>query len=138
MYNSKFICTYNYYDPSMNHIKSVDGQPVNLEDCADLDDIADTLYKSELLLVFNLQGYDTNIIGTTISELFELLKGHEGMKECMKMVAGLYISEDLEVGFFGLFAYTYMFLTHRCICEFLETGTILDETVNLLKTQIQG
>ena len=42
MYNSKFICTYNYYDSSL--MKSITEPKVNVEDCEGLEDMADYLY----------------------------------------------------------------------------------------------
>ena len=134
-YNSTFICTYNYYDPSLNHVKSVDGHVVNLDDCVDLEDCADIVYKSEMLQIFNLQEYNDDVIYNIIIEIYALLKDHTELKECMKKVAEVYLSEDLEIGFFGLFAYNYFFLTHRCIGEFMKSGKISDETIILLQMQ---
>jgi hypothetical protein len=54
----------------------------------------------------------------------------------MRIVAGHFLSEDLEVGFTALFSYNYMFLTHRCICDFLETGNIYEENINTLKIAV--
>jgi hypothetical protein len=50
----------------------------------------------------------------------------------MKQMAGLMISEDLGVGLLLLYSFDLLYLTHPCICEFLETGTISHEKINPL------
>lgn len=37
---------------------------------------------------------------------------------------GLMISEDLGIGLLLLYSFDLLYLTHPCICDFLETGTI--------------
>lgn len=134
-YNSKFICTYNYYDPSLTN--TIERSKLNLEDCEDLEDMSDYLYKTELLQIFGCKEFDSSVIDGVISEIFLKLSLHDELKECMRIVASHFLSEDLEVGFTALFSYNFMFLTHRCICDFLETGNISEENMNTLKIAVK-
>lgn len=134
-YNSKFICTYNYYDPSLTN--TIERSKLNLEDCEDLEDMSDYLYKTELVQIFGCKEFDSSVIDGVISEIFLKLSLHDELKECMRIVASHFLSEDLEVGFTALFSYNFMFLTHRCICDFLETGNISEENMNTLKIAVK-
>ena len=135
MYNSKFICTYNYYDPSLSCIGLKDGVTINMEDCEDLDDMADILFKAEMLQIFNVSEYDDVIIGTILHDLFLQVESIAILQQCMKSAAASFLTEDLETGFIALFAYNTFFLMHRCICEFLEVGKISDESLLILQNQ---
>ena len=134
MYNSKFICTYNYYDPSLCGIGLQTGLKIDMDDCEDLEDMADILYRAELLQIFGISEYDDNVIGTIMHDLFLQLESNEELQICMKNAAAVFLSEDIETGFIALFSYTNFFVTHRCICEFLENGTISSESMLLLHT----
>ena len=133
-YNSKFICTYNYYDPSL--INTIEKSKLNLEDCEDLEDMSEYLYKTELLQIFGCKEYDSSVIDGIISDLFMKLSLPVEFTECMRIAASKFLSEDLEIGFTTLFSYNYMFLTHRCICDFLETVNMSDENVITLKNAV--
>ena len=38
----------------------------------------------------------------------------------MTTLAGSFLSKDLELGLMIMFSYDYMYLTHICICEYLD------------------
>ena len=42
-----------------------------------------------------------------------------------------------EVGFMLLFSFDYLYLSHTCICEFLEKGKINEDSLNLLLSKIK-
>jgi hypothetical protein len=48
------------------------------------------------------------------------------------MNVGKYMRSDEELGMMLLFSYDYMYLTHICISEFIETGNIDDENIGKL------
>jgi amino acid permease len=48
------------------------------------------------------------------------------------MNVGKYMRSDEELGMMLLFSYDYMYLTHICISEFIETGKISDENIKKL------
>jgi hypothetical protein len=133
-YNSKFICTYNYYDPSLTN--TIEHSKINLEDCEDLEDMSDYLYKTELVHLFNCKDFNSSVIDSIITDLYLKLSFHNELKECMVIAASKILSEDLEIGFTALFSYNYMYLTHRCICDFLELGEISEQNMNTLKSAV--
>ena len=135
MYNSKFICTYNYYDSSL--MKSINEPKVNVEDCEGLEDMADYLYKDEYLKIFNIPEFDDHKINDVTTYVYSKMSHHEEFKQCMITAASKFVSEDEELGFMVLFSYNYFFITHRCICDFLETGEISEPNINALKIILQ-
>ena len=111
MYNTLLKCTYN----SVSYLDQEDQ------------------YRIEYLNAFNLEEFDDNTINQEIDALFEQVKRSRDLTKCMrKSAAGFGKSEYLHVGLMGLFAFDYFYLAHPCICEFLETGTIAEETINAL------
>ena len=48
------------------------------------------------------------------------------------MNVGKYMTSDEELGMMLLYSYDYMYLTHICISEFIETGKISDENIGKL------
>jgi hypothetical protein len=48
------------------------------------------------------------------------------------MNVGKYMRSDEELGMMLLFSYDYMYLTHICISEFIETGNIDHENIKKL------
>jgi hypothetical protein len=46
------------------------------------------------------------------------------------------MSTDEELGLMILFAYDYMYLSHACISEYLETGQILEKNIQNLRAVI--
>jgi hypothetical protein len=130
VYNSKHICTYQYYDS-----KFKDTTPNNLiitEEVEQCEDSADLIYKSDMLQAFNLTEYDDYKIEEEMKSLFEILKNNEKMVECMTKLAHRFVTEELEFGMMLLFSYDTFFATHLCICDVIESGEICEDKMNLL------
>jgi len=111
MYNTKVICTYN--------TSSVFLPTDNISD-DDEEFIRDAIYRQELLDILDITEFNETEMMKALHELYEKIESFEELKECMKIMAGKIMSEDLELGLMMLFAYDYMYLTHICICEYLE------------------
>jgi len=124
MYNTKFTTTYNTSE-------------VFLEDDEITEDekgfIRDTLYRQELLNILGFKEFDDKEMDSAIHELYEKIKNCNELKECMKRLAGYFMSEDEELGLMILFSYDYMYLTHICVCEYLETNKISENNIKNLK-----
>lgn len=135
LYNKQFVCTYNFYDPILRkydlHTK------YDMKDVEGLEDVSEILYRAELMQVFLIidDNWEENL-KIKIVELFKLVSFHSGLVECMKKTAGLFLSEELDVGLMVLFSYDYFFLTHICVCEFLESGSISEQNIGTLKNII--
>ena len=130
VYNSKHICSYQFYDS-----KFKDFIPTKLivkEEVDECEDSADLIYKSDMLQVFNMTEYDDTIIQQEMISLFETLKTNEKMVECMKKLAHRFVTEELEFGMMLLFSYDTFFLMHLCIGDIIEKGDVEEDNINLL------
>ena len=131
MYNTKIKCTYNTFDL----FKDIDG-------ISDIDNITDeeknlareTIYRYELLNIFDRTEYNEIEINECIDELYEDIKESTELTECMLKLAGQFMSEDKKLGLMILFSYDYMYLSHMCISEFLENGKISKHNILKLKS----
>jgi hypothetical protein len=134
VYNSKHICSYQYYDS-----KFKDYIPKNLtttEEVEECDDSADLIYKSDILQAFNLTEYDDDKIEQEMINLFDMLKNNEKMVECMKKLAHRFVTEELEFGMMLLFSYDTFYITHLCVCDIIEKGEPNEENINILNKLI--
>jgi hypothetical protein len=143
MYNSTFICTYNFYDSSLALTnpcsKALFEENPNFheEPESELLEMAEFLYKNELLTAFNLIDFDEKNINASIKNLYMVIicddVCSQYFKNICKSVAAKVLSEDLEVGFTMLFSYSYFHLTHLCLCDFLNNKMIREEYLDALK-----
>jgi hypothetical protein len=132
MYNTKFICTYNYYDPALNENHS------KMEDVHGLEDMADLLYQAELVQVFGETIYNESVMNKKLLDLYSILSSNDKIKECMKIACEKFMGQsNLELGLIILFSYDTFFAVHKCVCEFIETNEISDENINTLKKAIK-
>ena len=131
MYNTKYIITYN---ESSVFLES-DKISVN-----DKDFIIDALYRNDLLNIFGVEEFDfnENIFDKIISDLYKIVRVNNELTSLMKTLAGQYMSIDIEFGLMLLFSFDYLYLTHPCICEFIETGKISKEKIEGLKNLINN
>lgn len=130
------ICTYYYYDTELK--KKIPPELIvsdlNLQVEQDNDDVCDLIYQTDYLQMFHLTEFDYNTINTEMKKIYEIeeVKSNAKLQKCMKKVASMFLSEDLELGFMILFSYDYLFATHLCICDVLENGSIQEKHLDLL------
>jgi len=150
MYNSSFICTYNFYDSSLaltnptSRALFKQNPDFHEEPESELLEMADYLYKNELLSAFNLEEFNEKLVNSRIQELYithfffndddgeKKIKYKTGFKKIMKKASEKLLIDDEEVGFIMLFSYSYFHLTHLCLCEFFKDGDIREELINAL------
>jgi hypothetical protein len=130
VYNSKHICSYQYYDSKFKDF--IPNRLTLTEQVEECEESADLIYKSDMLQVFNLTEYDDEKIQQEMIMLFEILKSNEKMIECMKKLANRFVTEELEFGMMLLFSYDTFYLMHSCICDIIEKGDVTEENINLL------
>jgi hypothetical protein len=134
MYNTKVVCTYNYYNPELPVFKS-------LKDTSDIDpdmeDVSSELYKSEFLQLFGLETFDNTIIQNTMSEVLDKIKDYPPFLSCLQKGAAKVMSQDIQVGFMILYSYHYFYITHLCVIEFLEKGSISEDKTAFLLNAIK-
>lgn len=127
MYNSKIICTYH-----------TDEIFLPTDDINELEKgfIRNVIYRQELLNILEMDNYSEEEMTLKLKELYELLKECEEMKECMMEMANIFHSQDIELGLMMLFSYDYLFITHKCINEYLENKIIPTELLDKIKQNL--
>ena len=130
VYNSKHLCTYQYYDSKFKDY--IPASMITTEEVEECEDSADLIYKSDILQVFNLEEYDDAKVEQEMIILFETLKNNEKIVECMKKMAHRFVTEELEFGMMLLFSYDTFYVMHSCICDIIEKGEIEEDNMNIL------
>ena len=134
MYNTKVVCTYNTPEVFLETDNITDDEKTF---------IRNIIYRQEFLNVLDIDyenSYDDNEekISEAIKNLYNRVKDSTCLRKCMVKVVqkhmnvGKYMTSDEELGMMLLYSYDYMYLTHICITEFIETGTISDENIKKL------
>ena len=137
MYETKYICTYN----SSNVFEDSD----NITD-SDRDFILNALYRNDLLYIFNLEDFDIENIICGLNEVYEKIKQNELFISCIREIGEKILNIDTKDdtkddtnninGLIILYSFDYLYLTHPCVCEYLENGFIQEETIKILKEKV--
>ena len=127
MYDTTIICTYNTNEIFETTDKITD---------YDKKFIRDAIYRQEFLNIFGIVEFNEKEIEHAIHDLYEKTKDCKELKECMVKLCGDFMRSDEELGLMFLFSYDFMYISHICISEFLDTGKISEEKFLKLKTLI--
>lgn len=125
MYNTNYVCF--YHDEQKMFPK--DDNKLTKED---KDEIADVIYREDLLNAFGLQEFDEGIINAEIEHLYEQMKHLEELHPILDVLASKFMTTDRECGFLVLFSYDYFSFFHEVVCEFLRVGHINKEKIDEL------
>lgn len=123
MYNTTVICTYNTPEVFLETDDITDD---------DREFVRQTLYRQELLDILGIEEYDDEKINKVVHDTYERVKECCEIKECIVKVLGHILSTDEEIGLILLLSYDYLYISHICISEFLETGKVSDDNINIL------
>ena len=129
MYNTNVVCTYNTLDIFLETDNITEKEQ---------EFIRDVIYRQELLNIFELEDYNETKLAEAIHELYEKIKECKKLKECMLKVASRFMNKDAEFGLTLLYSFDYMYYTHVCVSEFLETGKIMDKNMNILYVLLEN
>ena len=124
MYNTKVNCTYNTSEVFLETDEISD---------EDKEEIRDALYRQELLNILGIEEFNEEEINIAIHQLHQQISSCKELKECILKLSGQFMSTDEELGLMVLFAYDYMYVTHICISEYLETGQISETNIIKLR-----
>jgi hypothetical protein len=127
MYNTQVVCTYNTPEVFLE-TDDITGDEKAF--------VRDTIYRQELLDIFCENDGNDDKLSIAINDLYKRVKYCEQLTKCMLKLAGKYMATNEEFGLMLLFSYDYMYLTHICICEFIETGEISNENITNLEKAI--
>jgi hypothetical protein len=107
--------------------------------------IRNVIYRQELLNIFYLDDFDEKHIINVLTILYNSINVNTPkLDECLKLLANHYSDfnndkNDKISTMMLLFSYTYMYLFHDCICEFIKTNTIdLDILIKTIQQNIQN
>jgi hypothetical protein len=94
--------------------------------------IMNVLYRQDILNIFDIEEFDEKIINDCLCELYEKVKSNEVIHNLMTLLAKqLRLDEEL-TGLIIMYSFDYLYVTHKCVSQFLETGNILPEDLNEL------
>ena len=123
MYDTKFKCRYHNDDVFLETDDLTDEEK---------NYIRDIIYKEDILNIFLIDFNDDVAFNSVIDELYNKIKDFLPFKECMKKMATKIMSEDEQYGLILMYSYDYMYITHKCVSEYLEIKTISEENMKLL------
>lgn len=135
MYNTKVESTYNTPEVFLETDNITDDEKTF---------IRNIIYRQELLNVLDID-YENDDedneekISKAIKDLYNQVKDSNCLRNCMVKVVkkhlnvGKYMTSDAELGMMLLYSYDYMYLTHICISEFIETDKISHDNIGKLE-----
>lgn len=125
MYDTKFDCRYHKEDVFLETDQVSEKEKTF---------IRNILYKEDLLNIFNIDySDDIDVFENVINELYEKISNCKELNKLMKEKAGnVLFSNEIKDGLTILYSYDYMYITHKCISEYLEIGNISQENLDLL------
>ena len=131
MYDTTFECRYHRKDVFL--------------DTDDLNDkerefVRNLLYKEDLLNIFVIDfSDDADVFSGVMVELYNRVNDCVQLKSCMEAVAQqTAMSSDLQMGLCILYSFDYMYITHLCVSEYLETGSISEKHLEELNRAINN
>jgi hypothetical protein len=136
MYNTKVVCTYNTPEVFLETDNVSEHEKAFIRDVIYRQELLDILSINDIDIDNDKKNSDDLKIDNAIKELYNRVKVCTNLTNCMVKVAGYYVTTDEEIGLMLLFSYDYMYLTHKCISEFLETGEISEDAMKDLENAI--
>jgi len=124
-YKTKIIITYPYYDPELRPFLT---DKFDLEDVLEFEDMAEMIYRNDFLSIF---GTDEECVSFP-KELFNQIRNDECMDQIIQLIKKKHSCKEDEDAFIYLFSYDYMFLTHKCICSFLENRKLSGDEIDFI------
>jgi len=155
MYNTQFKVKYNDIEDELLH-KLKFKTPQEYEENSDEEheysnqdviDICNKLYRDELLSVFGVEDLTDNKIDKGMSYVYENMMMNNDFKEIIvemeKILNDTFIKEEeitsekqeslRQLILITLFSQNIFYITHKCICQQIEVGTIDNELLVELK-----
>ena len=124
MYDTTIVCTYNTEDVFLES---------DIISDEDKFFIRDAIYRQELLNIFGLSEYNEYDLNEAITELYDRIKGCDDITKCLNKAIDKFCLLDDIFGLVVMFSYEYMYLSHICIGEFLETGKVSKHHIQKLE-----
>ena len=134
-YNTKYECRYYKEDVIL---------PDDNVNNDEIEYIRNILYQEDFLSIFliddeenSIDENEINILSNAVYELYEKIKDNDILKMFMDKAASKIMTEELQSGLCLLYSYDYMYLTHKCVSEYLNTGFISLDSIDNLNKNLQ-
>ena len=124
MYNTKHVCIYNTNTIFLPTDKVNDDEKLF---------IMNVLYRQDILNIFDMEEFDEKIINNCLCELYEKVKQHEVIKELTDLLGQQFGIDEGITGLIIMYSFDYLYITHKCVSQFLESGNILPEDLDELQ-----
>ena len=92
--------------------------------------------QQELLNILGMEDFNDSEMETIIHELYKKISENPFIQECVIKLSGQFLNIDKEIGLMLMFSYDYMYLTHICVSELLDTGSISETNISNLRSII--
>jgi len=130
MYDTKYECRYHKDDVFL------DTDNVTSEE---KDYIRSILYKEDMLNIFGIDmDDDFESFNNILSKLYVKIKDNDFLINCMTKTSSTLFCQNIEFGLCLLYSYDFMYLTHKCVSEYLDKGIISEENKKLLNDSINN
>lgn len=116
-------CNYNY-----NHVITYNNEPN--------DELKDHMYRLDFLKCFNCESYNSSI-NKTITDIYKNTIHNKDFSELYSSIRGIYnIVNDDELCLVYLFSYSYFYLFHEILSEFIKNEIVNKEKIKTLNNLI--
>ncbi len=124
MYNADFECRYHRDDVFLETDNISDEEKAY---------VRDLLYKEDVLNIFSVDfNDDFDVFEQVMGDVYEKIKNCVPLKGYMKKLATALLSEDEQMGLVLMYSYDYMHISHKCVSEYLTTGSISENNLLLM------
>lgn len=128
-YDYNYKCTYNDDDIILETDNINDDEKEFIRNC---------VYRQDILNIFKLDDFDEKYISNKIKDLYLLVKDNIDFYKCIEHASLLLLSNDSETGLFVLYSYDYLYVTHKCICDFFTNGIVSKDNIELLQHRLKA
>ena len=122
MYPTHYECTYHLAEVFLETDRVSQEEKTFIRNC---------IYRQDLLNLFDLEEFDEKIIQEEIDHLYEKIKNNPDFEYLLEKVSSDYSLSPRDA-FLLLFSFDYMYATHLCLSDCLETGKMKRENKNIL------
>jgi hypothetical protein len=126
MYNTQYICSYMDADVFVETDTVTETDKEFVRNC---------IYRQDLLNIFNLDNFDESVISEHLATIYDKVIVNSVFYDCIKKVSSM-INVDEKMALLVLYSFDYLYLSHICVCELLESGKISTHNIQDLEHKI--
>ena len=144
MYNTKFQVKYNDIEKEL--MSKIELDKECSYSCRDVLDVCNKLYRDEFLSVFGLEYFENDKINNMIANVYDKMMTNIEFKEIIDNISNFCFKDFFlkkeeneesikkQIILTSLFSQNLFFITHKCVCQQIELGTIDKDLLVELKT----